>query len=125
MLVLTRKIQEQIQIGDNVTITILKVKGRTVRLGIEAPQQVKVVRGELPPQPAARAAPVVSVADSQEPLRNPTASWQASRDKKTDRHDASDKAEFAHRGHRPIFRSPLASMVRDTMRGGPMSAVAD
>ena len=51
MLVLTRKHQEKIQIGENVTITILKVKGRTVRLGIEAPKQVRVVRGELPRLP--------------------------------------------------------------------------
>lgn len=48
MLVLTRKMQEKIQIGDNVTITILRVKGQTVRVGIEAPRSLKVVRGELP-----------------------------------------------------------------------------
>jgi carbon storage regulator CsrA len=49
MLVLTRKSQEKIQIGDNITITILRVKGQTVRVGIEAPRSTKVVRGELPP----------------------------------------------------------------------------
>ena len=52
MLVLTRKSQEKIQIGDNITITILRVKGQTVRVGIEAPRSTKVVRGELPPMVA-------------------------------------------------------------------------
>jgi carbon storage regulator CsrA len=50
MLVLTRKHQEQIRIGDNVTLTILRVKGNTVKVGIEAPRDVRVVRGELPPK---------------------------------------------------------------------------
>ncbi len=48
MLVLSRKQQQEIVIGDNVKITVLKVKGNTVRLGIEAPRDVKVIRGELP-----------------------------------------------------------------------------
>jgi carbon storage regulator CsrA len=47
MLVLTRKHQEKIRIGDNITITILKTKGKAVRVGIEAPANVPVVRGEL------------------------------------------------------------------------------
>ena len=47
MLVLTRKTQERIQIGDSVTITVVRIKGNTVRVGIEAPQEVRVVRGEL------------------------------------------------------------------------------
>lgn len=52
MLVLTRKRQEQICIGDNIVLTILRVKGNTVRVGIEAPRDVRVVRGELPPKGA-------------------------------------------------------------------------
>jgi len=48
MLVLTRKLSQQIKIGDNVTLTVLRVKGNTVRLGIEAPRDVRVVRSELP-----------------------------------------------------------------------------
>jgi carbon storage regulator len=47
MLVLTRKHQEKIRIGDNITITILKTKGKAVRVGIEAPAEIAVVRGEL------------------------------------------------------------------------------
>jgi carbon storage regulator CsrA len=55
MLVLTRKYQEKIRIGDNITITVLRTKGKAVRLGIEAPTDVPVVRGELTFEPAAHA----------------------------------------------------------------------
>lgn len=48
MLVLSRKTQERIQIGDNVVVTVLRVKGNMVRIGIEAPKDVRVIRGELP-----------------------------------------------------------------------------
>lgn len=48
MLVLSRKQQEEIAIGENIKITVIKIKGNTVRLGIEAPRDVKVIRGELP-----------------------------------------------------------------------------
>jgi len=47
MLVLTRKQNEKIQIGDQITIKVLKMKGKTVRLGIEAPPEVSVIRGEI------------------------------------------------------------------------------
>jgi len=47
MLVLTRKYQEKIRIGNNITITVLRMKGKAVRLGIEAPTNVPVIRGEL------------------------------------------------------------------------------
>lgn len=49
MLVLTRKLQEKICIGNDITVTILRVKGQQVRIGIEAPRDVRVIRGELPP----------------------------------------------------------------------------
>lgn len=49
MLVLARKKNESIVIGDNIEIRILSVKGNTVRVGIQAPQEVKVLRGELSP----------------------------------------------------------------------------
>lgn len=47
MLVLTRKHQEKIRIGNDITITVLRTKGKAVRLGIEAPAEVPVIRGEL------------------------------------------------------------------------------
>jgi carbon storage regulator CsrA len=48
MLVLTRKLQQQIKIGDGIVVTILRVKGNTVRVGVQAPRDVRVIRGELP-----------------------------------------------------------------------------
>ncbi len=47
MLVLTRKLKESIRIGDDITVTIVRVKGNAVRIGIEAPPHVRVIRGEL------------------------------------------------------------------------------
>ncbi len=47
MLVLSRKPGQMLQIGDNVTLTVLEVHGNTVRVGIEAPREVRILRGEL------------------------------------------------------------------------------
>jgi carbon storage regulator CsrA len=47
MLVLTRRSDERIHIGEDVTITIVRVKGNAVRIGIEAPRSIPVLRGEL------------------------------------------------------------------------------
>jgi carbon storage regulator CsrA len=48
MLVLTRKAQQSIRIGDSIKVTILRVKGNTVRVGVQAPESVRIVRSELP-----------------------------------------------------------------------------
>ena len=47
MLVLSRKPLERIQIGDSVLLTVVRIDGNTVRLGIEAPADVRVFRQEL------------------------------------------------------------------------------
>ncbi|MBX9695321.1 MAG: carbon storage regulator [Cyanobacteria bacterium] len=47
MLVLSRKPGEKILIGENVTITIVRIGPNTVRLGIEAPRDMNIVRDEL------------------------------------------------------------------------------
>ena len=47
MLVLTRKIGEQIRIGDNVTVRVLEVRGSQVRLGVDAPADVRIYREEI------------------------------------------------------------------------------
>ena len=47
MLVLSRKLGEKIHIGSGITITVVQVKGHKVRVGIDAPKEIPVVRGEL------------------------------------------------------------------------------
>ena len=47
MLVLTRKVDQEIVINGNIKIRVLKMKGNSIRLGIEAPQEVDIVRGEI------------------------------------------------------------------------------
>ena len=46
MLVLTRKVGESIQINGDVKVTVIEVKGKNIRLGIEAPKTTKVYREE-------------------------------------------------------------------------------
>lgn len=47
MLVLTRKLGEKIQIGDDISILIMEIKGKQVRLGIDASPDIKVHREEI------------------------------------------------------------------------------
>jgi carbon storage regulator len=47
MLILTRRVGETVMIGDDVTITVLGVKGNQVRVGISAPKNVAVHREEI------------------------------------------------------------------------------
>lgn len=47
MLVLSRKMSETIHIGDNIAITVCRIGPNSVRIGITAPQNVPIVRGEL------------------------------------------------------------------------------
>ena len=47
MLILTRKLGEQIAIGDDIVITLLEIKGSQVKLGIEAPRNISIHRQEV------------------------------------------------------------------------------
>lgn len=52
MLVLSRKERERIRVGDSIVVTIVRVSGDKVRIGIEAPPDVLVLRDELQSRPA-------------------------------------------------------------------------
>lgn len=51
MLVLSRKEAERIRLGDSIVVTVVRVSGDKVRLGIDAPPNVVVLREELEPLP--------------------------------------------------------------------------
>jgi carbon storage regulator len=69
MLVLTRKLMEKLFIGDNISVTVVRLEGGQVRLGIEAPREVSVVRAELV-SPSAKGT-TVTVAPSPNPSPEP------------------------------------------------------
>jgi carbon storage regulator len=52
MLVLSRKETERIRLGDSIVVTVVRVSGDKVRLGIDAPPNIVVLREELEPLPA-------------------------------------------------------------------------
>jgi carbon storage regulator len=53
MLVLSRKLGEKIQISENITITVLEIDRGKIRLGIDAPRSVSILRQELASRPPA------------------------------------------------------------------------
>jgi carbon storage regulator len=53
MLILSRKVHQEIVIGNGISITIVAIRGKQVRLGIKAPPQVPIRRDELEPLPTA------------------------------------------------------------------------
>ena len=72
MLVLSRKESQRIRLGDAIVVTIVKISGDKVRVGIEAPSDVLVLRDELEPRTASSAdARPVPPADS--PAQDPSA----------------------------------------------------
>ena len=54
MLVLSRRERERIKLGDSIVVTIVRVTGDRVRIGIEAPPEVLVLRDELEPRVVAK-----------------------------------------------------------------------
>jgi carbon storage regulator len=49
MLVLSRKTGEKIMIGTNIALTVVEVSGHRVKLGIDAPEHITILRGEIAP----------------------------------------------------------------------------
>lgn len=94
MLVLTRKLNEQIRIGDEVTITVIRVKGNTVRLGIEAPRSTRVVRGELKPLDQDREGGRTTVASQSRPEASKRASSVESPTRAADSQTTSPLAAY-------------------------------
>jgi carbon storage regulator len=62
MLVLSRRESERIRLGDSIVVTVVKLAGDRVRLGIEAPAEMLVLRGELERRQAEPALPLEATA---------------------------------------------------------------
>jgi carbon storage regulator CsrA len=67
MLVLSRKPNQSIRIGNNINITVVRIKGNTIQLGIDAPRDVHVVRSELLERECNAPPSVGEMASSREP----------------------------------------------------------
>lgn len=65
MLVLSRRVGEKIEIGNGITVTVLRVTGKSVRVGIEAPESVSIRRSEITPEQRWPTPPAIPVPDSE------------------------------------------------------------
>lgn len=131
MLVLTRKQNEKIQIGDNITITILRTKGKAVRIGIEAPGSVSVLRGELAEkqidqQQEQSSAAAKSLASPAKKIRDkqaqPADAWASTKPEKHITHKRTSRSRVA-----TVLPKLLgAESMADSMNGaGPLRSMLD
>ena len=125
MLVLTRKYQEKIRIGDNITITVLRTKGKAVRLGIEAPINVPVIRGELSfeheSEEAAEPAETVSFEVAAPAKRLACAGGVAAAARWATSQDSEPKVSLSR-----VSRSKVVGLVPKLVSGdGPLRAMMD
>jgi len=74
MLVLSRKVNERILLGGDIRITVTGIRGKQVRLGIEAPDRVEILRAEL--MGSARAAPSPVRRGRGRPTSGPGVGWE-------------------------------------------------
>lgn len=105
MLVLTRKLMERLYIGDEICVTVVRLEGGQVRLGIDAPRHIPVVRAEL-----------VLGREVEEPERSPRSVERA------DSNRGSSKSGATRSPHRFEFRSaspPNGSPGIGNRRRGP------
>ena len=121
MLVLTRKYQEKIRIGNDITITVLRTKGKAVRLGIEAPPTVPVIRGELKFANEA-------VSEDAEPAMAAAASSASPRESYPDS-AWTTKSRTRHAvqvGHRRVPREQMPELLPQILSsGGPLRAMVE
>jgi carbon storage regulator CsrA len=114
MLVLTRKQQEKICIGDGITITVLKMKGKSVRLGIDAPAEVKVIRGELRFEDDRQTTPESDTGSDQIAAETATAPSQAQQARVRESNwvsNASAVLQRVPRAEADKLRGPLRTML--------------
>ena len=79
MLVLTRKLGEVIRVGETVTVRVLEVKGNQVRLGVDAPADVRIYREEI--YRAVRKENEEAAAAGKDGVVEATKLWQSQREK--------------------------------------------
>lgn len=72
MLVLSRKCSERIHIGDDIVLTVIRTGKGRVRLGIEAPRNVRILRDELLNRDTANG---LQMSEAQEKIHLPTQGW--------------------------------------------------
>ncbi|MGN6544286.1 MAG: carbon storage regulator [Aureliella sp.] len=130
MLVLTRKPNQQLHIGNDIVITIVKVRGNTIRLGIEAPKDVRVLRSELDPKPAGGEA---ALEDSQASAAAPS-DVQPEADADASADDAQEAARvqpqttapliFEARIKQPASSKQSAAVKRSAPGGAPLKRFA-
>jgi carbon storage regulator CsrA len=106
MLVLSRKPNEALHVGDNIVITVTRVRGDVVRLGIEAPRDVKIMRGELVGKPDKKSGRV-QIGEKGE---NPSDAACASGELYVDEEDPPAISERASSG--PQRSGPLAMFLQ-------------
>jgi carbon storage regulator len=70
MLILTRRVDERIIIGDNVIVCVLEIEGNRVKLGLEAPKDIAILREEIHEQYAGSAANQSLLAGSSDKTRS-------------------------------------------------------
>lgn len=70
MLVLSRKVGQELTIGDSVRITVTRISGNRVTLGVAAPGNVRILRGEL--EPIARSFEDEEAEETEKPVPAPT-----------------------------------------------------
>jgi carbon storage regulator CsrA len=126
MLVLTRKYQEKIRIGNDITITVLRTKGKAVRLGIEAPANVPVIRGELKFEERATDSkePVAATAGARRREDFSEATWATKR--LPPERSATRVRPVAEVGHRRVSRENVPALLPRLVSGNaPLRALME